>query len=509
MANNQISLLQIGSASPGNSNKNSMIGARSDAESSAGEPRPSFKTMVDDAAESGNGLPQTLPSQSAESEAIDPDTGLLRALLREDDLEALQTTQSAETVELMDSIEATETAHSEASSELVAWVDRMAANRESKAKLAEATDHSSDDDRVMQQMTAEQIANPSSAPGTKQPIEVPRGRLNFVLGEATVSSDSMAAYLADEQGLNGEQIGALPDELTASVLQLRDALLQSSEVSTDGAEIDQPTTAVNLSAALARLDARIDSVSVSGEQDLMTKTARLSPIVELVAGQAVATRLTQLMKLEDAAPGQSKASQFLIDLKTNQIQLASETASAGEQQSAWNELNDRGQREMQQPAVQATARDFRELLAEHLRKADNLRELSDRLGTMIARQITAQIAKGRWTLEMALHPAELGSIEVEMEMTERGLEANFKASQAVTRDLLMESMARLKAWFEEGGIDVAYAGLSQDSGAQHGGNSTPDEDKSGDQPASGLDDGSQNDWTGSVMDLSQGLDVRV
>ena len=60
-----------------------------------------------------------------------------------------------------------------------------------------------------------------------------------------------------------------------------------------------------------------------------------------------------------------------------------------------------------------------------------------------------------------MHPAELGSIEIEMEMTERGLEANFRATQSVTRDLLMESMPRFKSWFEEGGIDVAYSGLTR------------------------------------------------
>ena len=51
-----------------------------------------------------------------------------------------------------------------------------------------------------------------------------------------------------------------------------------------------------------------------------------------------------------------------------------------------------------------------------------------------------------WSMELGdrLHPAELGSIEIELEMTERGLEANFRATQSVTRDLLMESMPRLK-----------------------------------------------------------------
>ena len=68
--------------------------------------------------------------------------------------------------------------------------------------------------------------------------------------------------------------------------------------------------------------------------------------------------------------------------------------------------------------------EFREFLAEHLRRAESLRGLTDKLGNMIARQIAGQIGRGRWSLEIAMHPAELGSIEIEMEMTERGLEAN-------------------------------------------------------------------------------------
>ncbi len=252
-----------------------------------------------------------------------------------------------------------------------------------------------------------------------------------------------------------------------------------------------------------------DAVLANGDQDLMTKTAKLSPIVELVAGSALANRLAQLAKLEEAGAAPGRAAQVFIDLGSNQVQLAAESGTASEQHSGFHELSERSQRESQQPLVQNTSRDFREVLAEHLRRADNLRELSDRLGTMIARQITGQIAKGQWTLEMALHPAELGSIEVEMEMTERGLEASFKATQSVTRDLLMESMSRLKSWFEEGGIDVAYAGLSQDSGAQNGGNSTADDEASSEQSAVTGDDAVDAEPMTSAIDLSNGFDVRV
>jgi flagellar hook-length control protein FliK len=153
--------------------------------------------------------------------------------------------------------------------------------------------------------------------------------------------------------------------------------------------------------------------------------------------------------------------------------------------------------------------EFREFLAEHLKRAESLRDLTDKLGNMIARQMAGQIGRGRWSLEMAMHPAELGSIEIEMEMTERGLEASFRASHSVTRDLLMESMPRLKAWFEEGGIDVAYAGLEQDSGAQNGGNSTGEQQAQSEIQTAESEESPEltdNQW---FQDGSYGLDIRV
>lgn len=154
-------------------------------------------------------------------------------------------------------------------------------------------------------------------------------------------------------------------------------------------------------------------------------------------------------------------------------------------------------------------REFREFLAEHLKRAESLRELTDKLGTMIARQMAGQIGRGRWSLEIAMHPAELGSIEIEMEMTERGLEASFRASHSATRDLLMESMPRLKSWFEEGGIDVAYAGLTQDSGAQNGGNSTGEQNAQSEVQATESEESSDLTDNQLVSDDSTGLDIRV
>ena len=98
-----------------------------------------------------------------------------------------------------------------------------------------------------------------------------------------------------------------------------------------------------------------------------------------------------------------------------------------------------------------------------------------------------------------------------MEMTERGLEASFRATQTVTRDLLMESMPRLKSWFEEGGIDVAYTGVESESNTQNGENSTEDGSSEEESGSSEVDNGLDGAETIQITstDFVNGFDIRV
>ena len=126
-------------------------------------------------------------------------------------------------------------------------------------------------------------------------------------------------------------------------------------------------------------------------------------------------------------------------------------------------------------------------------------------------KLTAQMSQGRWSIDLTLHPAELGSIKVDMEMTERGLEATFRASQGLTRDLLMESMSRLKQWFEEGGINVAYSGLSQDSGMnQSTGDEQTNETAQSTKDRASTEESGEPVETNDVTGIDPGrLDIRV
>lgn len=141
------------------------------------------------------------------------------------------------------------------------------------------------------------------------------------------------------------------------------------------------------------------------------------------------------------------------------------------------------------------------MIADFLRRSDNLQQLSDRMGQMMAARMAGQIGRGQWSLEMALHPAELGRIEIDMEMTERGLEAQFRTTQSVTRDLLLESMPRLKAWFEEGGINVASTLVDMGFQRNNGENPTARDEVASRDPFVGVDE-----MDDGVLDPEAGLD---
>jgi len=234
---------------------------------------------------------------------------------------------------------------------------------------------------------------------------------------------------------------------------------------------------------------------------------KVSRLVELIASSTAVGKISKSEDYFDSKPLDIRMADLIPGIKSSNNSRQSASDQNLSQSSSSPYQSDLNSSDMK--AIGEESKDFRQFLAEHLRKSDSMKEMSDRLGNMIARQIAAQIGRGRWSLEIAMHPAELGSIEIEMEMTERGLEASFRASHSATRDLLMESMPRLKSWFEEGGIDVAYAGLTQDSGAQNGGNSTGEQNAQSEVQATESEESSDLTDNQLVSDDSTGLDIRV
>lgn len=144
---------------------------------------------------------------------------------------------------------------------------------------------------------------------------------------------------------------------------------------------------------------------------------------------------------------------------------------------------------------------------QNLRKQDEQADMSRRLAEALGQRLTAQISRGAWRVEMDLHPKSLGRIEIQLEMKNGELEANFTAANAATRELIQESMPRLRAAFEEHGMESAYIGLGLENQGQSDGNPTGQNspDKAKNTPDS--EEPQLNAQTGRLDD--NGLDMLV
>jgi len=299
----------------------------------------------------------------------------------------------------------------------------------------------------------------------------PVGDVKLILGQGDVSENSLLDFM-NEQGLSRSEMLALLSESSVEKTTITDTDTDTDALAAVG------TTGLWLRAKTLETDSSSDKLSISIglpteasdglllkntlAAQLQTQISRVQPsaIVELIATRSTIQQLTSAALTEGQMP-ESQANLFdLLDSNAHQGGSGSSASNPNDSSSLFSSGSRLGSESMMN---QNEVKDFRSFLADHLRRAETLQQLTDRLGSFVARQVTAQLSQGRWSLDLTLHPSELGSIKVDMEMTERGLEAIFRASQAVTRDLLMESMPRLKQWFEEGGINVAYSGLSQDS----------------------------------------------
>ena len=87
------------------------------------------------------------------------------------------------------------------------------------------------------------------------------------------------------------------------------------------------------------------------------------------------------------------------------------------------------------------------------------RQLSEALGQRLA----ANIAAGHYRLTFNVHPRELGAIDVVMEMRDGRLDAQINTSNAVTRELLGDSLPRLRDALQQSGVNLAHLHVGSDT----------------------------------------------
>jgi flagellar hook-length control protein FliK len=76
-------------------------------------------------------------------------------------------------------------------------------------------------------------------------------------------------------------------------------------------------------------------------------------------------------------------------------------------------------------------------------------------------------------MKLRLNPAELGQIDVQLDMHQGGLDARFQTDNPLTKDLILQGSGRLKDSLNQHGMTVASVWVNSDDRRQSGGNSTP------------------------------------
>jgi flagellar hook-length control protein FliK len=100
-------------------------------------------------------------------------------------------------------------------------------------------------------------------------------------------------------------------------------------------------------------------------------------------------------------------------------------------------------------------------------------QLAQRLGRALGERLQAQIERGEWKVRMQVDPASLGRIEMELDMRAGGLDAVFRSDNQLTRELINQSLPRLRETLAQSGTAVANVWVQGDSSRQSGGNPTP------------------------------------
>ncbi len=339
------------------------------------------------------------------------------------------------------------------------------------------------------------------------------GEIQLVTSKNQVSEESLLEFM-NEQGLSRSEIlEVLSNAEISRVIepQTEMGILTTGDWLQTKVKVESPVgdTVIETSEA-EQVDTSALVLKKLLETQLKTHLGQTKPshVIEIIASKAAIQQLTNGASQHEAVT--EPVYDVFESINLSRSSGDSETSSQNHRDPS--SLFAASARASTETAMtQSELKDFRSFLTDHLRRAETIQQLTDRLGVFVAKQVTAQMSQGRWSIDLTLHPAELGSIKVDMEMTERGLEATFRASQGVTRDLLMESMPRLKQWFEEGGINVAYSGLSQDSGTNQ---STSDEQTN--ETAQSTNDKVSTEESGEPIEINDvtgidpgRLDIRV
>ena len=270
------------------------------------------------------------------------------------------------------------------------------------------------------------VAQPAPVQVSISGVAAQAGASLAQVATATLAQVQPSTYVASTQAMVAAESGVAANARLATMdrFAMRGVSVRSNQVATDAKTDpalktgDAVKSAFEAASALRELVISRSANAPASQQSLPTTSVLLS-------GEAVDTTSAKLVAQADAG-------------------LMRQTISAGADRTMASDV-----------AKPADTSGSSNMLA---REAVS-RQLSEALGHRLA----ANIAAGHYRLTLNVHPKELGAIDVVMEMREGRLDAQISSANAVTRDLLGDSLPRLRDALQQNGIQLANLTIGSDA----------------------------------------------
>ena len=270
------------------------------------------------------------------------------------------------------------------------------------------------------------VAQPAPVQVSISGVAAQAGASLAQVATATLAQVQPSTYVASTQAMVAAESGVAANARLATMdrFAMRGVSVRSNQVATDAKTDpalktgDAVKSAFEAASALRELVISRSANAPASQQSLPTTSVLLS-------GEAVDTTSAKLVAQADAG-------------------LMRQSISAGADRTMVSDV-----------AKPADTSGSGNMLA---REAVS-RQLSEALGHRLA----ANIAAGHYRLTLNVHPKELGAIDVVMEMREGRLDAQISSANAVTRDLLGDSLPRLRDALQQNGIQLANLTIGSDA----------------------------------------------
>ena len=89
--------------------------------------------------------------------------------------------------------------------------------------------------------------------------------------------------------------------------------------------------------------------------------------------------------------------------------------------------------------------------------------LSERFSQVLTERLVQNVKSGNYNLRFNVHPRELGVVDIAIEVRDGRLDAQISSTNSITRDLLTESLPRLRDALQAGGLQLSNLEVNDNS----------------------------------------------